>query len=282
MNTPFHHYYADDSSGYNIDHVKRKGHFSMTVNHFHNHYELYYLCEGERLYFVQDRTYHVKAGNFVLVDRHVLHRTLDTGMPDHERMLINIEQEWIEASYPNHAAMLLKPFGQGIPVLSFPTAQLAHNQRLIDQISSEMLQQEPGYAIRLQHAVIELLISAARWTQTEDHNPAELQSPAHAKITKIIRYLNDHFAEALNLPDLAARFSISPYYLSRTFKSTTGFTYSEYLNLIRLKAAQRLLRETELNITEIALQTGFENFSHFGKSFKKMALVSPRAYRDQQ
>jgi AraC-like DNA-binding protein len=282
LTTLFHHIYNDASGRYIIDHVRRKGHFSMPVNHFHNHYELYYLCEGERMYFVQDRTYRVKAGNFVLIDRNVLHRTLDTGIPDHERMVIDIHPEWIEAFYPDYSEMLLEPFVRGIPVMSFPLAQMTHIKRIIAELSHEMLRQEPGYDIRLQHGVIELLLIAARCAKKDDPAPVEIQSPIHAKITKIVRYLNDHFTEALALPDLANRFTMSPYYLSRTFKSTTGFTYSEYLNLIRLKEAQRLLRETELKITEIALQTGFENFSHFGKAFKKMALLSPRAYRDQQ
>lgn len=282
MDTPFHHIYNDAFGRYIIDHVKRNGHFSMPVNHFHNHYELYYLCEGERMYFVHDRTYHVKSGNFVFINRNVLHRTLDSGIPDHERILIDIQHEWIETTYPDDCEMLLEPFVSGICVMSFPLTQMTLIKRIMAELSNEMLRQEPGYTIRLQHGVIELLLIAARCAKKSNPAPLEFQSPIHAKITKIVRYLNDHFAEALALPELATRFSMSPYYLSRTFKSTTGFTYSEYLNLIRLKAAQRLLRETKLKITEIALQTGFENFSHFGKAFKKMALLSPRAYRDQQ
>jgi len=101
----------------------------------------------------------------------------------------------------------------------------------------------------------------------------------HVRMIKVVQYLNDHYAEPLSLTAVAEQFAISTYYLSRTFKSATGFAFSEYINLLRLKEAQRLLRETDLKITDIALRTGFDNFSHFGKAFKKMAALSPRAYR---
>ena len=96
---------------------------------------------------------------------------------------------------------------------------------------------------------------------------------------RAVRYLNENYQKPLTLPEVAGMFRISPHYLSRLFKQTTGFSFSDYLNLLRVKEAQRLLRESEESITDIAWLAGFSNFSHFGKMFKRTVQVSPRVYR---
>ncbi|WP_229750488.1 helix-turn-helix domain-containing protein [Paenibacillus nasutitermitis] len=265
-----------------MDYVKRKGHFSMTANHFHPHYEVYYLCEGERMYFVKDRSYRVKAGDLVFIGRQVLHKTSDTGIPDHERIVISLRHEWLERAYPGETALLTEPFTRECPVVSLPARQFPELKRIISGIMKEMREQEAGYAVRLRHAMVELLLMAARAPGRNDEGPAvtgEEDSPMHVRMIKVVQYLNDHYAEPLSLTGVAQQFDISSYYLSRIFKSATGFAFTEYMNLLRLKEAQRLLRESGLQITEIALRTGFDNFSHFGKAFKKMAGLPPRAYR---
>ncbi len=76
-----------------VEYTKR-GHMtkSMPLPHVHNSYEIYYLLEGERYYFIHNTTYHVKKGMLVLIDPSVIHRTISTGRPDHERLLINIQK----------------------------------------------------------------------------------------------------------------------------------------------------------------------------------------------
>lgn len=81
-------------------------------------------------------------------------------------------------------------------------------------------------------------------------------------MSEIVRYLNANYAEEIRIGELAERFYISPYYMSRSFKESTGFTVIDYLNLTRVREAQRLLRESRLPVTEIAARTGFDNFTH--------------------
>ena len=74
-------------------------------------------------------------------------------------------------------------------------------------------------------------------------------------------------------------FFISQYYLSRSFKQVTGFTFIEYLNSVRIREAQRLLRETEKQVIQIAHMVGFNNISHFGRIFKAITKYTPLQYR---
>ncbi|WP_343044588.1 helix-turn-helix domain-containing protein [Saccharibacillus qingshengii] len=58
--------------------------------------------------------------------------------------------------------------------------------------------------------------------------------------------------------------------------------FAEYVNLTRIREAQRLLRETRHSVTLVSELAGFDNFSHFGKMFKRLSGVSPREYRNME
>ena len=139
---------------------------------------------------------------------------------------------------------------------------------------NEMIQPQEGSGAR--HRTVELSLRLPRrhlgTVQSADTEPI-----LHPKTQAVVRYLNDNYRKAFT-PEVAEAFRISPHYLSRLFKQTTGFTFSDYLNLLRIKEA-RLLRETDDSITDIAWRSGFSNFSHFGKMFKRTVQLSPRAYR---
>ena len=61
--------------GISLEHLKRSSGYDMRSNHFHNEYEIYFLTEGERLFFFNNRAYHVKKGSLILVDTNLIHMT---------------------------------------------------------------------------------------------------------------------------------------------------------------------------------------------------------------
>ena len=77
------------------------------------------------------------------------------------------------------------------------------------------------------------------------------------------------FSFSISESDVAKRTSISPQYLSKIFKQIFGVGFSDYLIDIRLRHVANLLIETEKSITEICYESGFGNFSHFLRSFKR-------------
>jgi len=91
--------------------------------------------------------------------------------------------------------------------------------------------------------------------------------------------MNENFHLPLSLESISKIFFISPCYLSRIFKSSTGSTFIEYLNNIRIEEAQHLLLESNDKVTTIAEKIGFGSASHFGRVFKSITNLSPLAYR---
>src|SRR5690606_25133799 len=89
----------------------------------------------------------------------------------------------------------------------------------------------------------------------------------------------ENYHQNITLEMISSRFYISPYYFSRIFKQTTGLNFKEYLHLLRIREAQRLLKETELKIIEIAERIGYMNITHFNRKFKQVTHTSPKEYR---
>lgn len=94
-----------------------------------------------------------------------------------------------------------------------------------------------------------------------------------------IRIINEKYDDDLSLSTVAKLLSITPQYLSNTFKSNIGVTFSSYLIAIRLQHAEKLLIETNKSITDICDMCGYKNFSHFIRSFKNAYGMSPSLYR---
>ncbi|MGG4340744.1 helix-turn-helix domain-containing protein [Paenibacillus lautus] len=283
MTKPFRADYHDPSGYLDIEYDRRIGYFSMTVDHLHDHYELYYLLSGERIYFIKDRSYRVRAGDLVFVDRNAVHKTLDSGRPDHDRLVLYISPELFAdlAVPPELAEGLKEPFGWDVPILRLPSPASEAVERMVGDMVSEMIHPQAGSSWLLRHRTVELLLLASRSRHLGTVRSADTEPILHPKTQAVVRYLNDNYQKSLSLPEVAEAFRISPHYLSRLFKQTTGFTFSDYLNLLRVKEAQRLLRESDDSITDIAWRSGFSNFSHFGKMFKRTVNASPRQYRKQ-
>jgi len=270
------------SDPYFVEYVRRSLPYTMEGHHFHPYYEMYCLLSGSRNYFVEDATYGVEAGDLVFIGKNVLHQTLLAANPRHERIVMHIDDRFVRDALGSHAELLLSPFAQSTPVVRLRGEDRERLDALMARMLDELRTKSPGYELALKQAIADLLLLASRSVQCGHPTEPSNVSPLHRKMSEIVRYLNANYAEEIRIGDLAERFYISPYYMSRSFKEATGFTVIDYLNLTRIREAQRLLRESRLSVTEIAARTGFDNFSHFGKTFKKITRTSARDYRKEQ
>jgi AraC-like DNA-binding protein len=262
-----------------VEFDRRSMYYTMTANHFHSEYELYYLFTGERYYFIKDRTYTILAGDLVMIDSEEVHKTANRNIPIHERLVLYYQPAFFAALPAEERELLLSVFKRDNPVLRLNLQERLMVEELLLDLLEELLEKPPGYSLRVEQIGVELLLFTARILLKKEAVAAEVPSPAQLKMTEIIRHINTHYSEPLDLDGLSARFFISKSHLSRTFKEFTGFGFSEYLILTRIKEAQQMLRGSTKSITEIAAAAGFDNFSHFGKTFKKAAGMSPRQYR---
>lgn len=271
--------YKNSDNLFTFNNRKHIGNYDMKENHFHSDYELYYLMSGERYYFIKDRSYHVKKGDLVLINSNEVHKTYNAESPDHHRILVSFEEEYIGRVDPSAKDILSFLFLQSHPVNSLAIDEQIVVEDILSKISKEIEGKKIGYEMIIHSQVMELLVNCARYVENNQSPVIEHLSPVHEKMFEIVKYINENYAEPLTLPYISSHFYISPYYCSRIFKETTGFTFIEYLNSIRVQQAQRLLRETKLSVTDICERVGFGSIAHFGRRFKSITKKSPLNYR---
>lgn len=100
-------------------------------------------------------------------------------------------------------------------------------------------------------------------------------------IPKIKKFIEENFQNELSLKIVAKKFMVSDKYLSSVFKKQTGINIVTYINMVRIENSQKLLKNTDITIQDIAFLSGYTDFSYFARVFKKINGVTPSDYRNQ-
>lgn len=102
------------------------------------------------------------------------------------------------------------------------------------------------------------------------------------QINIAIHYIQENPEKKLTRENVAEYVHLNEDYFSRLFKERTGYTVKDYITKEKIKLAKELLATTNLSISIISLKTGFGNFSHFSRTFKKYEGITPNEYRDRE
>lgn len=101
------------------------------------------------------------------------------------------------------------------------------------------------------------------------------------RMNEIYSYIRANFKEHISLDEIADEVNMTVPAFCRYFKKISRKTFTKFVNEYRVVHASKLLAETSLQITEVSFESGFNNFSHFNKSFKEFTGKSPSAYRKE-
>lgn len=245
--------------------------FNISVNHFHQAYEIYYLDKGSVTYFVGDSVYSVKVGEFVLVKPNVIHTT-KYSENDHKRLLIYFKESFIKD--------FLALEGDLTRVFDNVHLRLAKtNEKRAEEIMRRILieyESEKPSPVLIKCLLGELI---KLFSENKNESLMPRISDGQSKILSVISFINQNYKKHITLEALSKVFYLNPSYLSRSFKEETGIGFKEYLISVRLKEAAILLKNTDLGISEIYVKVGFCSQNHFCKTFKAAFGVSPLKFR---
>jgi YesN/AraC family two-component response regulator len=104
-------------------------------------------------------------------------------------------------------------------------------------------------------------------------------TPEQALLRNICDHIESHLGEPLNVAAIARRFGLSDKRLLGLFREQRGQTVSGFISEERMRASQRLLRDTQLEVQQIALMVGYANPANFATAFRERHGLSPQAYR---
>ncbi|MBO4876572.1 MAG: helix-turn-helix transcriptional regulator [Ruminococcus sp.] len=135
------------------------------------------------------------------------------------------------------------------------------------------------------HIFLNLLsiLTAAREYQlslTEAESAANAVSTDDTrKFSLVMKYINQNYMYELPLEKLAEVAGYSKYHFSRIFKEYNGMPYIQYINSKRIKAAERLMADPSLSVTDIAMQSGFSSITTFNRVFRKAKGCTPTEFK---
>ncbi|WP_440119057.1 helix-turn-helix domain-containing protein [Paenibacillus sp. QZ-Y1] len=147
---------------------------------------------------------------------------------------------------------------------------LASLEQILRQLTSGDWQEQWEVQLRFQEWFRALLRQSDPGNEVRDER-ARLQSS--------IRYIRDHYDQAITVDDLAAGIRLTRATYTRQFKEITGKLPLDYVNAVRLERSKQLLQLTDDRLHDIAQNVGFSNEYYFGRRFKQYAGISPGLYR---
>ena len=275
--------YFDETDGISLEQMIRYEKFDMRIKHFHSQYEIFYIVEGERIFFFNNRGYIARAGDLILVNSNLIHMTKSvTGSNEgHNRIILYISREKMEAYdalYPSlHLIQFMDDY-YGVYHLNQEQQTLLLN--LFHNIRHAFSLRNRNYRIGIDLDILSWLYKLMEYVRLQhQETPLESDSPKYKVAYTIADYLSEHCERTISLEELSKQFYLSKSYLCRIFKEVTGYTINEYTNIHRIRKAKRYLEETDMSISEIAHTLGFESLTYFERMFKHYMTLSPLKYR---
>jgi AraC-like DNA-binding protein/ligand-binding sensor protein len=100
-------------------------------------------------------------------------------------------------------------------------------------------------------------------------------------ITKARALIADRHADEISLSEVAQAVNMSAFYFCKSFKKSTGMTFTDYLARVRVEKVKNLLLNPHKRVSEAAYEAGFQSLSQFNRVFRRVAGESPSVYRDR-
>lgn len=236
------------------------------INHCHDTYEILYVLEGRGRYIVEGSAYEMHAGTVIIVPPFAYHRVEIPRHAPYERYVINFC-----AGAPHADAEDL--FGEGGVEQTGFYASSPMVQTLLGVLErGEVALQLPEECRR---AYLRALLSEMLVLLSSMH--ADSDMPDNRRLgARVIRYLNEHIGDELNLDKIAKHFFVSKYYLCRAFKKHNGISIHGYLTQKRVMYAKQLIEAGE-TASGAAYRVGFGDYSAFYRAYVKIVGQSPLA-----
>ncbi len=251
---------------------ERKRHtapMTMPHAHYHDTHELYFLEKGRTKYFVGNEIFMLEPGDMVFVPKFVFHKTDNGQNVNVERLRFAFDDDFVNKDCQKYINELKQK-----RFIRLPADKLHTLKAIITLLETENLKKEDGYTEMHRLCFMQMLILISRYCTA--NNTLLTESEQFAQ--DIATYICENCGQDLRLETLAKKYALSRSYLSRFFKANVGISIGEYITISRITAAERMLRNTNKTITQIATECGFNDSNYFAAVFKKFKGINPKKY----
>lgn len=248
----------------------------MSVQHYHDAYEIYLQLEGKRYLFYDNICYTLEYRDMFICKPFEIHYAQSREVDYYEIYVLNFQADMLSPILSDEEQYLLLDEKLHSCVVHLSKSDTEEFAQYFSRAESYSKQRGFLADKLLCSSVLQLIMKAISYTDGSMEVRNETVSP---QIIGALNYINKHYKEEISLDQIADAAHMSKYYFCRRFHEVTGATPLEYLNNIRLTKVHNLLISTNSTIDEISAKTGFVSALNLARSFKKVYGVSPREFR---
>ncbi|MCR5503051.1 MAG: AraC family transcriptional regulator [Lachnospiraceae bacterium] len=247
--------------------------------HWHDAIEIIIPVENDYEVEVEGTTYHLLPDHILFIPAGATHSIKASESGIRHILLFGIGSLSRIRGYSSLNSML------GKAVLLTPKGTPAIHERvlaLMNEIVDDYFFATEYYEFSIYSNLFEALVLIARYRLGAAGIIAgsdPVRKKHFQRFQSCIDYIDHHYTEPITLDSAADFCGFSKYHFSRLFKEYADSNFYDYLILRRIKAAEMLLSDPSLSITEVGLQSGFSSISTFNRSFKKLKGCTPGEYR---
>ena len=260
-------------------HIQNGGQSFQIPVHWHDELEIIYVKSGFLTVNISGENYIGKPGDTFVVSPGNLHfMGSQTGTVDYFTFLFPLKYIAFRSD-DMLDDKLIEPLNSGHLMISPEIKDTVKEQceQLAGVYAAEIDESESKITGQIRKKIILLQFIHELWKKgfivendTTGRNTVEKE---------MVSYIQQNYMGKILLREFGEQFHLSEKYISRYFKEHFHITLSQYVTYLRLEHAKQMLQETDISVTEVAMQSGYQNISYFIRSFKKTYGVSPLKYR---
>jgi len=260
----------------------------MAPAHVHDYIEILYCLSGNIKIYLNGKGYTFSDGDIILINSREVHSIFAeaTDCPN-KYIVIKFEPEVLYTTS--------KTIFEAKYVLPFTTNKSEHQKlftqneisetfilELLHEIIKEYTQKKYGFELAIRTHICRIFLwILRRWNEKgyDLNTDYTLNQNTMERLQIVFDYIDMHYQENITVATVAHLCNMSYSYFSRFFKIIMKKNFSEYLNYVRITAAEKLLTTTDLNITEVSQEIGYSTSSYFIQQFKHFKNITPKQFK---
>ena len=247
--------------------------------HFHPAYELTWICKGKGIRYVGRNSQSFVDGDLVFLGANLPHCWINQGLEDHvSAHVIQFEEHFLGKDF--FSVPELEPIKKFFERAKSGFLVEGGSKVNVEEQILKLSTCNPMERISVLLKILIILSQSAEVTPLDSFNLKLTHDlPETDRFNKVMAFLIENFKNDIQLEQIAEIAHLSPTSFCRYFKGIMQKTFTEVLHEFRIKHACQQLSNTELPISHIAFDSGFQDLSYFNRKFKKMTGTNPLGFR---
>lgn len=276
-----------ENSKENVDYIPQK-HVRIWYNNEKGKYDLHYhdaieiiLCvENQTVIKTNEKTYNLNVGDILIIPPQMLHELILDGWGVRFIFLLDVKTLKCYDDFKLLELILMKPF--------LCESKMSVYKKVYDTLMSMVdiyFNNMSFWELDIYSKFISLISEIGKYYEKSNKNNTFVDDDIaskkyYKKINNILGFIDSNYTNDITLEETASMMGFSKFYFAHMFKKYTNVTFYNYLIHKRIQKAQSLLK-SDISITEISMQSGFNNITSFCRAFKKITNYSPTEYKNK-